>query len=91
MSTQTEQAIFKKLDDINTKVDRMDVKLSSFMAVDEVKTEIHDAAAKVVFGNGKLGLNAKMWIVWTLLGGLGFVVVALVVNWVQNHFASCQI
>ncbi|KKK61691.1 hypothetical protein LCGC14_3011780 [marine sediment metagenome] len=87
MTTQTEQVIFKKLEDIDVKVDSINVTLSNFMAVDELKTKRHDAAANVVFGNGKLGLNAKMLIVWSLLGGLGVAVLALVVNWLQNHFS----
>ena len=87
MTTQAEQVIFKKLDDINTKVNGINIKLSNFIAVDEVKTKRHDKAAEIVIGNGKLGLNAKMLIVWSLLSGLGVVVIALVVNWVQNHFS----
>ena len=91
MTAATEQAIFKKLDDINMKVAALNTTVSSFMAADAVKSKRHDKAADSVFGNGTMGLNNKMRIMWGCLGVIGVAVCSLVLNWVMSHFShvSC--
>ena len=86
MSTESDR-VFRELKEINTKVGSLNVKLSSFIAADEVKTKRHDAAAKAVLGNGGIGLLHKVWVIWTLLGVLGVAVLALLMNWVKLHFS----
>ncbi len=81
MATETEKIIFQKLDAINEKVNEFNLTLTQYMAgaVDCKKKckRSHDA----LFGNGTVGIRAKVWVLWGLLGGAWAAIVTIIKVW----------
>ena len=75
MSESAEQRLFDKLDEVSKRVNNLDVTISSYIASKDACKTRCDKTHDAMFGNGTMGVKAKMWVVW---GGLGLAWAAIV-------------
>lgn len=82
MDKDTEQQIFQKLDIIQRDVNETNITLASFMSgAKDCKNkclQTHSA----IYGNGSVGIRAKVWVMWGLFASLGGVVLAVIKGWI---------
>ena len=84
MTTATEAELFQQIDGIKDEFNAMNVTLAKFMGAEGERRKRCDSTFDAVFGNGRIGLTSKMWVVWGLLGAIGIVVIALGVSWAKD-------
>lgn len=85
MTAETEHNLSRKLDDISERLHQIDLTIVAYMAKSESCSRECHATHKAVFGNGSMGLKAKMWVVWGVLGLLLPIVSALVVAAIKKY------
>lgn len=84
MTAATEQEIFRKLEAIKDDVGEIKLDLATYIAGAGACKSKCDKSYDAIFGNGKPGLKAKMWIVWGGLGTLGTAVFALLCDVIKG-------
>ena len=77
--------IFEKLDAISEKINATNVTLATFMAESGECRKMCQSSYKAIFGNGSVGLKAKIWVIWGALGLLVPAVIALAVAAVRTY------
>ena len=78
MSEDNSKQIFRELADISKK---LDVYIAGSVSCQRKCERTH----KAMFGNGSIGIKAKMWLIWGALGILLTTVTSLAAGWIGHR------
>jgi len=81
MTTDTEQKIFEKLDAMGKEISGIAITQAEYLGGAKGCRKKCERTHDTVFGNGSVGLRAKVWVLWGLLGGAWLVIVAIIKVW----------
>jgi hypothetical protein len=85
MTAETERNLSRKLDDVSERLHQMNLTLVSYMAKSEsCSKKCHDTH-KAVFGNGSMGLKAKVWVLWGVSAATFSGVIMLIVEFAKRQ------